>query len=147
MNNMIRIQTKIQLNVPIPNDISNVAGSDHTVIFNIESIITQTNKYMKFFNFGAGSSVSSSVGASFFIHRYQLYHTNKRSNSIPHHLGTKLFRSIQKIIAVIDSKNIQSLYINFFGINTGTANAEIHKMIHKLKMFDQIIFQMDNDPL
>ena len=44
MNNMINIQTKIQLNVPIPNDISNVAGSDHTVIFSTESIITQTNK-------------------------------------------------------------------------------------------------------
>ena len=44
INNMIRIQTKIQLNIPIPKDISNVAGSDHTVIFNIESIITQTNK-------------------------------------------------------------------------------------------------------
>ncbi len=44
MNNTINIQTKIQLNVPIPNDILNDAGSDHTVIFNIESMITQTNK-------------------------------------------------------------------------------------------------------
>lgn len=50
-------------------------------------------------------------------------------------------------MAVIDSKNIQSLYINFFGISTGTANADIHKMIHKLKMFDQMIFHIDNDPL
>ena len=66
---------------------------------------------------------------------------------IPHRLGTKLFRSIQKIKAVIDSKNIQSLYINFFGISTGTANAEIHKIIHRLKIFDQMMFHIDNDPL
>ena len=91
--------------------------------------------------------MSSSVGVSFFIHRYQLYHTNKRSNTIPHRLGTKLFRSIQKIMAVIDSKNIQSLYINFFGISTGTANAEIHKIIHRLKIFDQMMLHIDNDPL
>ena len=102
---------------------------------------------MKFFNFGAGSSVSSSVGASFFIHKYQLYPINKASNIIPHRLGTKLLRSIQKIKAVIDSKNTQSLYINFFGIITGTANAEIHKMIHRLKIFDQMIFQIDSDQL
>lgn len=102
---------------------------------------------MKFFNFGAGSSVSSSVGASFFIHRYPLYHTNNASSTIPHHLGTNPFRNIQKIKAVIDSKNIQSLYINFFGINIGTANAQIHKMIHKLKIFDQMMFHIDNDPL
>ena len=102
---------------------------------------------MKFFNFGADSSVSSSVGASFFIHKYQLYHISKASNNIQHRLGTKLLRNIQKIKAVIDSKKIQSLYINFFGISTGTANADIHKIIHKLKMFDQIIFQTDNDPL
>ena len=102
---------------------------------------------MKFFNFGAGSSVSSSVGASFFIHKYPLYHTNNTSNVIPHRLGTKLFRNIQKIRAVIDNKKIQSLYINFFGTSTGTANADIPKIIHKLKIFDQIIFQIDNDQL
>ena len=44
MNNMSNTQTKIQLNAPIPKDISNVAGSDHTVIFNNESMMTQTNK-------------------------------------------------------------------------------------------------------
>lgn len=102
---------------------------------------------MKFFNFGAGSSVSSSVGASFFIHKYQLYHTNTTSSAIPHRLGTNPLRSIAKIIAVIMSKNNQSLSTNFFGINTGTANADIHKIIHRLKIFDQIIFQIDNDQL
>ena len=45
------------------------------------------------------------------------------------------------------SKNSQSLSTNFFGTNTGTANADIHKIIHKLKMFDQIIFQIDSDQL
>ena len=44
MNNTINIQQKIPLNVHIPNDISNVAGSDHTVICSTERIITQTNK-------------------------------------------------------------------------------------------------------
>jgi hypothetical protein len=102
---------------------------------------------MKFFILGAGSSVSSSVGASFFIHKYQLYHTNNTNRAIPHRLGTKLFHNIQKINAVIDNKNIQSLYINFFGIITGTAKAEIHRIIHKLKIFDQIIFQIDSDQL
>lgn len=102
---------------------------------------------MKFFNFGAGSSVSSSVGASFFIHKYPLYHTNNTNNAIPHRLGTKLLRSIQKIRAVIINKNNQSLKTNFFGIRTGTANAEIPKIIHKLKILDQIMFQIDNDQL
>ena len=102
---------------------------------------------MKFFILGAGSSVSSSVGASFFIHKYQLYHTNNRRSNIPHRLGTKLLRNIAKIIAVIINKNNQSLSTNFLGINTGTAKAEIHRIIHKLKMFDQIIFQIDSDQL
>ena len=44
MNNIIKTQQKIPLNIHIPNDISNVAGSDHTVICNTESMITQTNK-------------------------------------------------------------------------------------------------------
>ena len=91
--------------------------------------------------------MSSSVGASFFIHKYQLYHTNTTSSAIPHRLGTNPLRSIAKIIAVIISKNNQSLSTNFFGISTGTANAYIHNMIHKLKIFDQIIFQIDNDQL
>ena len=91
--------------------------------------------------------MSSSVGASFFIHKYQLYHISKASNNIPHRLGTKLLRSIQKIRAVIINKNNQSLKTNFFGIITGTANADIPKIIHRLKIFDQIMFHIDNDQL
>lgn len=48
---------------------------------------------------------------------------------------------------MIINKNTQSLSTNFFGINTGTANADIHKIIHKLKIFDQMIFQIDSDQL
>ena len=44
MNNTSNIQQNIQLNVDIPNDTSNVAGSDHTVIFSTESIMIQTNR-------------------------------------------------------------------------------------------------------
>jgi len=87
------------------------------------------------------------VGASFLIHKYQLYHTNNANRIIPHRLGTKLLRNIQKINAVISNKNNPSLSTNFFGITTGIANAEIHKIIHKLNIFDQIIFQIDKDPL
>ena len=32
-------------------------------------------------------------------------------------------------------------------MNTGAAIAETHKIIHKLNMFDQIIFHIDNDQL
>lgn len=44
MNSTIKIQQKIPLNVHIQNDMSKVAGSDHTVIFSTESAIIQTNK-------------------------------------------------------------------------------------------------------
>lgn len=43
-NNPIKIPQNIQLNVDIPNDISNDIGSDHTLIFNTESMITHANK-------------------------------------------------------------------------------------------------------
>lgn len=44
MNNIIKIPQNIQLNVDIPNDISNDTGSDHTVMFNTESMIIHANK-------------------------------------------------------------------------------------------------------
>jgi hypothetical protein len=52
-----------------------------------------------------------------------------------------------KIKAVTHSKNAQSLYTNFFWIKIGAAMAETPKIIHRLKIFDQIIFHIDNDPL
>lgn len=45
------------------------------------------------------------------------------------------------------SKNIQSLQTNFFWIKTGAATADTPKIIHKLNIFDQIIFHIDKDPL
>ena len=56
-------------------------------------------------------------------------------------------RNIIKIRAVIQSKNAQSLQTNFFCIIIGTAIAETHKIIHKLNIFDQIIFHIDKEPL
>jgi hypothetical protein len=52
-----------------------------------------------------------------------------------------------KIRAVTHSKNAQSLRTSFFWIATGAAIAETHKMIHRLNMLDQIMFQIDRDPL
>jgi len=52
-----------------------------------------------------------------------------------------------KIRAVTHSKKAQSLYTNFFCIKTGAAMAEIPRIIHKLNIFDQIIFHIDSDPL
>lgn len=52
-----------------------------------------------------------------------------------------------KIRAVTHNKNAQSLYTSFFCINTGDAIAETHKIIHRLNIFDQIIFHIDKDQL
>ena len=48
---------------------------------------------------------------------------------------------------MIHNKKIQSLYTNFFWINIGAAIAEIQRMIHRLNMFDHIIFHIDKDQL
>ena len=52
-----------------------------------------------------------------------------------------------KIKAVTHSKNAQSLCTSFFCIATGAAIADTHKIIHRLNMFDQIIFHIDRDQL
>ena len=52
-----------------------------------------------------------------------------------------------KIKAVTHSKNAQSLYTSFFCIKTGEAIAETHKIIHRLNIFDHIIFHIDREPL
>ena len=63
------------------------------------------------------------------------------------HNATCWSHSIMKINAVTARRNAQSLYTNFFWINTGAARADIHKIIHKLNIFDQIIFHIDSDQL
>lgn len=52
-----------------------------------------------------------------------------------------------KINAVTQSKNAQSLCTSFFWIATGAAIADTHKIIHRLNIFDQIMFHIDRDPL
>ena len=52
-----------------------------------------------------------------------------------------------KIRAVTHSKNAQSLCTSFFWIATGAAIAETHRIIHRLNIFDQIIFHIDKDQL
>ena len=52
-----------------------------------------------------------------------------------------------KINAVTTRRNAQSRYTNFFWINTGAASADTQRIIHKLNIFDQIIFHIDNDQL
>ena len=101
------IHINIALNVHNQKDISNAQFSESICI--IESITVQTKRYTKFFISGSDISISSSVGASFFIHKYPLYHISNASSTIPHRLGTELFRSIQKINAVTVNKNTQSL--------------------------------------
>ena len=144
-NNNARIATNIQLTQSIPRFIRNL----HEVISMLmkASKITHMNKYIKFLTFGTDTSIASSVGDSFFIIKYALYQTSNVSNVIHSHKATCWSRSIMKIRAVTHNKNAQSLCTNFFCIATGAAIAEIHRIIHRLNMFDQIIFHIDKDPL
>ena len=45
------------------------------------------------------------------------------------------------------NRNAQSLYTSFFCIRIGAAMAEIHRIIHKLNILDQIMYHIDKDPL
>ena len=102
---------------------------------------------MKFLTFGTDTSILSSVGDSFFIIKHALYHTSKVSKVTHSHKDTCWSHSIINIIAVTHNRKSQSLYTNFFCINTGVAMAEIHRIIHKLNIFDHMIFQIDSDQL
>ena len=108
---------------------------------------THRNRYIKFLILGTDTSIDSSVGDSFFIIKNALYHTSRASKVIHSRKATRWSRNIMKIRAVTHSKNAQSLWTSFFCINTGAAIAETHKIIHRLNIFDQIIFHMDRDPL
>lgn len=144
-NNINSIITKISLVVSIPK----LSWKFQPVlsIFMNANHATHKNKYMKFLIFGTETSIASSLGDSFFIIKYALYHISKASNVTHSHKVTCWSHSIMKIRAVTANKNAQSLYTNFFWINIGDAMAEIHKIIHKLNIFDQIIFHIDNDQL
>ena len=141
--------SNIAINVSLTESIQKLNSKDplFMLIFTKARIKTHKNKYIKFLIFGTETSMASSVGDSFFIIRYQLYNTNNASNEIHSNDDTYWFRNIINIKAVIQSRNAQSLYTNFFWIAIGAAIADIHKIIHKLKIFDQIMFHIDNDPL
>ena len=78
-------------------------------IFTNEINATHKNKYMKFLIFGTETSIASSLGDSFFIIRYALYHMS-RASKISHSCKVTCWsRSIMKIRAVTHNKNAQSL--------------------------------------
>ena len=97
----------IALKVHNPNEISKAQFAESMCI--TDKITVQTKRYTKFFISGKEISLSSSVGASFFIHKYALYHTKRHSKSIQFRLYICPSRSIQNINPVISNKNSQSL--------------------------------------
>ena len=133
--------TNISLKVFIAKESLN--SHDIVSIFKNAKANTHKNRYTKFLIFGTDTSIHSSDGDSFFTIKYPLYHTNN-ANKMSHSQNVTCWsQSIQKINAVISKRNIQSLYTNFFWINTGTAIAETQRIIHKLKIFEPIIFHID----
>lgn len=119
----------------------------NVLIFMNASNATHKNRYKKFLIFGTETSILSSVGDSFLIIKYELYHINRVSSVIHSRSATCWSHNIMKIKAVTVRRNAQSLYTNFFWINTGAARADTHKIIHKLNIFDHIMFHIDRDQL
>lgn len=76
-NSKNKIATNISLIQSIPKYIRNFQGV--MSMFMKASIATQKNKYKKFLTLGTETSIASSVGDSFLIIRYPLYHTSKAS--------------------------------------------------------------------
>jgi hypothetical protein len=111
-NNAKSIATNISLIQSIPKFIRNL--HDVISIFMKASNATHRNRYRKFLIFGTETSIDSSVGDSFFMIRYALYHTNRANKLIPSHKATCWSRSIMKIKAVTHNKNAQSLCTSFF---------------------------------
>lgn len=135
------IATNISLKVSIAKESLN---AHHVVsIFKNASMATHMNRYMKFLIFGTETSIHSSVGVSFFMIKYQLYQTNSSNRTAHSQNVTFWSRSIQNINAVVARRNIPSLYTSFFCIKTGIEIADTPRIIHKLKIFEPIIFQID----
>ena len=144
-NKIKRIDTKISLTQSIPKCTRNL--QEVISIFMKASNATPKNRYKKFLTFGTETSIASSVGDSFLMIKYVLYHINRAKRLIHSHVATCWSRSIMKIRAVTHNRKAQSLWTNFFWIRTGAAIADTQRIIHRLNMFDQIIFHIDNDPL
>jgi len=101
------IATNISLIQSIPNFIWK--PQSEVLIFMNASNATPKNKYKKFLTFGTETSIASSVGDSFLMTRYPLYHTNKASRVSHSRRATCWSHSIMKIRAVTHNKNAQSL--------------------------------------
>ena len=145
INNNNSIAMKISLTESISKWTRNL--QEVISMFMNASNATPKNRYKKFLTLGMETSIASSVGDSFLMIKYALYPINRAKRLIHSHVATCWSRNIMKIRAVTNNRNAQSLWTNFFWIITGAAIADIQRIIHKLNMFDQIMFHIDNDPL
>ena len=144
-NRINKIVTNTSLIQSMPSSMINL--QEVISIFMNASSTIHRNKYRKFLTLGTETSIASSVGDSFFMIKYALYHMSKVSRVIHSRSATCWSRSIIKIKAVTHSKKAQSLCTSFFWIAIGAAIAETHKIIHRLNIFDQIMFHIDRDQL
>ena len=85
-NNAKSIATNISLIQSMPKFIRNL--HDVISIFMKASNATHRNRYRKFLIFGTETSIDSSVGDSFFMIRYALYHIKRANKLIPSHNAT-----------------------------------------------------------
>ena len=107
INNISNNDTKISLILLIQN--CKINSQSKMFAFTNASKATHTNKYMKFLIFGTDTSIASSLGDSFLMIRYPLYHTSNASREIHSRNATCWSHSIMKIRAVTVNKNAQSL--------------------------------------
>lgn len=102
-----KIDTNISLVQSIPIFIRNLP--EVISILMKASNATHINRYIKFLILGTDTSIASSVGDSFFMIRYALYHTSNPKRLIHSHRLTCWSQSIIKISAVTHSRKAQSL--------------------------------------
>ena len=106
-SNMNNIITNISLTQSIPRCIRNL--QEVISMFIKANKATHKNRYRKFLTFGTETSMDSSVGDSFLMIRYALYHTSKPSKTIHSHNATCWSHNIINIKAVTHNRNAQSL--------------------------------------
>ena len=85
-NKIKRIDTKISLTQSIPKCTRNL--QEVISIFMKASNATPKNRYKKFLTFGTETSIASSVGDSFLMIKYALYHINRAKRLIHSHVAT-----------------------------------------------------------
>ena len=106
-NNTNSMITNISLIQSIPKCIRNL--QEVISMFIKANKATHKNRYKKFLTLGTDTSMDSSVGDSFLIIKYALYHTSKASRRIHSHNATCWSRNIIKINAVTHSRKAQSI--------------------------------------